>query len=297
MMTSIETSRLAIGTAQLGMDYGVASLAGQMSVEGARRMLIYAQNQGIDTLDTAISYGSSEKRLGEIGLDGWNVVTKLPGVPATIRPEGVRGWVQTTITQSLERLNVDKLFSLLLHKPSDLFEIHGQALLDHLLTLKAQGQIEKIGISVYSPSELENLIDRFPLDLVQLPLNIFDQRFADSGWLTALERKGVEIHSRSAFLQGLLLMPAHARPSQFQKWQDLWTKWDNWLKEIGMTPVEACLSTTFSQAEINRVVVGFDSPDQLRQICNTSLDLSIKVPTQLQSAPEDLINPSRWAKL
>jgi len=297
MKVGSEINRLGIGTVQFGTDYGIANKTGQASTEEIQRLLAYAYNLGIDTLDTAISYGDSEKRLGEIGVDAWKIITKLPGLPGAISTTDVREWLHDTVTRSLERLNVDALFGLLLHKPSDLLEKHGQSLYDHLLAVKEQGRVQKIGISVYSPQELGALFNRFPVDLVQLPFNILDQRFADSGWLTTLKGQGIEIHSRSVFLQGLLLIPAHERPLQFKRWQNFWIQWDNWLKETGMSPMEACLNVAFSQNEINRFVVGFDNLNQLKQICNARLTYSIRVPTQLKSAPEDLINPLKWAKL
>ncbi len=292
-----QLNRLAIGTAQFGASYGIANKAGQVSTEEIRKLLAYAHRLGVDTLDTAIAYGNSEAHLGEIGVDDWKIVSKLPGIPNMASPSDLREWLHSAVARSLERLKIDKLFGLLLHNPSDLLEKNGQVLYDCLVAAKEQGKVKKIGISVYSPQELEALFKRFPVDLVQLPLKILDQRFADSGWLTTLERGGVEIHSRSAFLQGLLLMPTHERPPQFHKWTDFWIKWDKWLKETGKSPVEVCLSAIFSHTEINRIVIGFDSIQQLQQICNTPLDPSMKIPIQLKSAPEDLINPSRWAKL
>ena len=294
---SVQAARIAIGTAQFGMDYGVANKSGQVITGEAQKILTYARSVGIDTLDTASAYGVSEERLGQFGVDAWKVVTKLPGLPIDIKSTDVEQWLHSTVNQSLKTLKLDALFAVLLHKPSDLFNQHGQSLFKHLLEAKKLGKVQKIGISVYTPKELEAFLRQYPIDLVQLPFNVFDQRFANSGWLAALNREEIEIHGRSSFLQGLLLMPANERPSQFQRWRDLWVKWDSWLKEIQMTPIEACLSAVLSQAEINRVVIGFDNLDQLQQTCETSVDLSIQVPEQLKTAPEELVNPSRWAKV
>src|SRR3989338_1375415 len=195
--------RLAIGTAQFGLHYGIANQGGQVTRSAAKAMLQLAAENGIDTLDTAIAYGESETCLGEVGTQGFKLVTKLPAVPDDCAD--VSGWVQEQVAASLARLGVNVVYGLLLHRPEQLLRSEGKALYHTLQNLKETGQVQKVGISIYAPSELEVLTKQYCFDLVQAPFNLVDCRLHTSGWLKRLKDEGVEIHTRSAFLQGLLL--------------------------------------------------------------------------------------------
>src|SRR5690606_31222736 len=102
------------------------------------------------------------------------------------------------------------------------------------------GLVKKIGYSIYDPGELEHLFAPYPPDIIQAPLNILDRRLVDTGWLARLNEAGVIVHTRSAFLQGLLLMSSTSRPSGFNRWDALWARWQQFLDETRMTPIEAC---------------------------------------------------------
>ena len=287
--------KLALGTVQFGLDYGIANQAGRVPLEQARQMIVVARHLGFDTLDTAIAYGDSEGRLGQIGISGWKVISKLPGLPA--EETDVAAWVEAQVRGSLDRLGVSRLQGLLLHRPLDLRSAAGPALYRALVSLRERGVVGKIGISVYGPEELDDLCGDFDFDLIQAPLNILDRRLADSGWLARLAGKGTEVHVRSAFLQGLLLMASSARPAPFGRWQSLWHAWDGWLADTGLTPLAACLRYATSMAEVSRVVVGADNPAQLAEIAASCDGPLPALPPSLQCADPDLLVPSNWARL
>ena len=287
--------RLALGTAQFGLPYGIANKSGQITRSAARAMLQLAAANGIDTLDTAAAYGESETCLGEEGTQGFKLVTKLPPVPDGCAD--VSDWVQEQIAASLTRLGVYAAYGLLLHRPQQLLESGGETLYQTLQELKETGQVQKVGVSVYAPGELEALIPRYRFDLVQAPFNLLDRRFHTSGWMQRLKDDGIEIHTRSAFLQGLLLMPQATIPAKFAPWSDLWYTWHQWLAGHHVSAVQACLSYTLSFPEIDRVVVGADSASQLAQIisaANSQTQFDFPV---LQCEEEALINPANWQKL
>lgn len=287
--------RLALGTAQFGLDYGVANSKGKVKPDQVKSILAYAAVHGVDTLDTAIAYGDSERCLGEVGVAGWEIVSKLPTPPQTSGQ--VDEWVRTSLFGSLRRLHVPKLKGVLLHRSQDLLGSYGKRLYQAITSLKEQKLVEKIGVSIYDPAELDALWSDYRFDLIQVPFNILDRRIVSSGWLERLSLAGVEVHARSAFMQGLLLMPASTRPKKFQRWQPLWQEWDNWLAGQGISALQACLGFVLGQSEISRVVVGVDSLDQLQEILSWSPELNRLPPLDLYSADEDLINPSRWSLL
>lgn len=286
-------SRLALGTAQFGLPYGIANQSGQVTGPAAKIMLQLAAAKGIDTLDTAIAYGESESCLGRVGTQGFKLVTKLPALPDGHSD----GWVREQVMASLGRLGVQSVYGLLLHRPDQLLKTGGKALFQVMQDLKEAGLVQKVGISIYAPGELDALIPQYRFDLVQAPFNLVDRRLFDSGWMQRLKEEGVEIHTRSAFLQGLLLMPRAAIPAKFSPWDALWDKWHDWLASHSLSAVHACLAYPLSFPEIDRVVVGADGEKQLRQIINAAGAPASDALPDLRCDDENLINPAYWSRL
>ena len=284
--------KLALGTAQFGLSYGIANKYGQVSLDEARKILAIANESGIDTIDTAIAYGESEVCLGEIGTRGFKVVTKLPALPDGVTD--IASWVDDQVQAALCRLKVDFVYALLLHRSQDLVGAVGRPMVKALARLKDEGVVKKIGVSIYAPKELDAAIKACALDLVQAPLNLIDRRLITSGWLQRLHDQGVEVHTRSAFLQGLLLIPRELIHEKFSPWLNLFDHWYAWLQENRVSAAEACLGFVSSQPLIDRVVIGVDNCVQLREL----LRAAIKVPPQqlpdLRCEDERLINPSKW---
>ena len=286
---------MALGTAQFGYAYGIANQTGQVSRDNAAAILDHAWEAGVHMLDTAVAYGESEQRLGEIGIARWRVISKLPAIPDPC--VDVAGSVQEWVMGSLERLRIPKLWGLLLHRPQQLLGSRGDALFQALLAVKDQGMVEKIGVSIYDPGELDALCSQYRLDVVQAPFNVLDRRLATSGWLHRLCQAGIEVHTRSTFLQGLLLMEASKRPTGFDRWHSLWVEWDRWLESQALTPLQACLGFVLSHPAIDCVVVGVDSLRQLQEILCAADTKDVSVPLSLATDDLQLVNPSNWAKI
>lgn len=296
-MTAI--SKLALGTAQFGFAYGIANTSGQVPPDAVAAILDMARQAGIDTLDTAVAYGESEGCLGRAGVRGWKIITKLPPFPG--EGHDPAAWVRAQVDESLSRLNVTALDGLLLHRPGQLLECHGPALYAALEQEKARGRTRQIGISIYHPGELDALWSAFRPGLVQAPLNVFDQRLITSGWLDRLVGMGVEVHARSVYLQGLLVLPPARRPSWCAHWRDAFAAWDHWLARHDTTAAQAAFAFVFREPRITRVVVGIDSPDQcaalLEMARNPILEPFLDCPFEtLAQSDESLLNPAHWPR-
>ena len=293
-MTS-QAHRLGLGTAQFGLPYGVANHAGQIGAEDAAAILAAARVGGIDTLDTAVAYGESETRLGEIGVMDLRVVTKIPPIEAGV--VDAHAWVLDSIVGSLGRLGLVRCHGVLLHRAHDLAGPHGDAARSALEEAKAQGYVDKIGVSIYDPEELETLSRHLPLDLIQAPFNVLDRRLAESGWLARLKEGGTEVHTRSVFLQGLLLMSDGDRPRRFERWRPLWDGWQHWLDQHRLTPVQGALGFGLGHPQIDRLIVGVDSLRQLGEVLAAADGTAVPLPAGLSCEDPNLINPSRWPTL
>jgi len=291
MITNINS--LALGTAQFGMPYGISNKQGQVQIKVVKDILNYACSLGIDTLDTAIMYGNSEKCLGHIGVKSWKVISKLPTIPESFLDINTSNWVRQSILGSLQRLRIPKLYGLLLHSPQELLSSRGEDIFNSLKALKMEGLIDKIGISIYSPSELDTLLNHFDLDLIQCPCNILDRNLVQSSWLPRLEKLGIEVHIRSIFLQGLLLMDAQERYNKFNRWQSIWKQWYNWLKESNLSPLEACLNYVFSLSGVSRIIIGVDNLSQLNDILEVPI-MNLEFPDFQACHETDLIYPYNW---
>jgi len=277
------------------MYYGIANKSGQVTRSEAVRMLQLAEAHGIDTLDTAAAYGKSEVCLGEITVREFRVVTKLPQIPSDCAD--ISNWVHRKVGASLSRLGVRSLYGLLVHDASQLRKACGGELYKALLSARDDGLVRKIGVSVYSPADLAALIPQYRFDIVQAPFNVIDRRLATTDWLRRLKDMDVEVHTRSAFLQGLLLMKKEIIPTIFAPWSTLWTRWHDWLVQREISAVEACLEFPLAFPEIDRVIVGADNVDQLQEIVDAATTaFPINWP-DVSCDDENLINPSRWSKL
>lgn len=287
--------KLSLGTAQFGMHYGVANSSGMVSVEEASKILSTAFDKGILNLDTAIAYGDSETVLGEIGVNKWEITTKIPILPKDCNDVG--GWVNAQIQLSLARLKVTSLHAVLLHHPNDLLGLNGPKLIDSLKSLKANGLIQNIGVSVYDPDQFNDLFSLHSFDVVQAPLNILDQRLINSGWLRRFHEAGVEVQVRSVFLQGLLLMRPDMRPAKFSNWGELWRIWDDWLLERNFNPLEGCISFIKSVEGIDKVIVGVDSERHLKEILGIPSYPPGLFPCWPKKIDLRIINPTSWSQI
>jgi hypothetical protein len=289
-------SKLALGTVQFGVTYGIANQSGQVSFPEAKHILEQASKAKIDLLDTAISYGDSEAVLGMLGVSRFNVVSKLPSVPDS--SADIDSWVEKQVEGSLKRLGCSSLYGLLLHWSENLLGNAGSKLIEALNRVKSDGLVQKVGVSIYDPLELDDVMHLMRIDLVQAPLNVIDRRLKTSGWLSRLHQEGVEVHTRSAFLQGLLLMPRNKIPAKFVAWTTLWDSWASELEESNVSPAAACLSYQLPLPEVDRVVVGVDSEDQLKELISES---QIQLPHHdfsfMASDDQMLINPANWSTL
>jgi aryl-alcohol dehydrogenase-like predicted oxidoreductase len=282
-------SKLALGGVQFGIDYGIANTKGQVQIEEVQSILNYAKKNGVNILDTASGYGDSEGVLGKVGVDNFQIITKTTSIK-----QGVNGVVRI-FYQSLKNLKQKKAYGLLIHDIGEIEHKQFDTLLIELARLKRQGLVKKIGVSVYNSQQIDYVLDNFSIDLIQLPINILDQRLINDESLVKLKKHNVEIHARSALLQGLLLMSINAIPSWFEPIKDTLKLFHEEAKKQNLTKLQLALGFVQSLTEIDKVVVGVDSLQQLREIIDAS---SVKVNTaELSNIAINnsiFLNPSNW---
>lgn len=289
------SNKLAIGTVQFGLNYGISNDIGKIKFEEAKKIINLAKKSKISLIDTAASYGDSESRLGKIGVDEFKIVTKLPRISK--ESLNINNWLEDQLKHSFRKLRIKSLYGLLVHNSDSLSGKFGEKLANDLYKMKIKGLVKKIGISIYDPSELTKILNFFKPDIVQVPFSIFDKRFISSGLLSQLKKNKIEVHARSIFLQGLILMSENSRPSKFNKWNYLWKIWHEWLNDNKIKPLDACIRYACSIKDLDKIIVGINTKQQLEQIMIALEGKLPLLPKELTTDDINLLNPQNWKKL
>ena len=278
-------NKLALGTVQFGLDYGIFNIGGQLALEEARKVLKLAKEYDIDTLDTASGYGNSEKVLGIIGVNDFQIVTKTTSLELGVDK------VLQSFYQSLTDLNATSVDGLLIHNIDDIKDKKFDTLYKEIDKLKQDKLINKIGFSTYTPDQVDFLLDNFDFDLIQVPFNVFDTRLIDGGQFQILRNKQIEIHARSVFLQGLLLN-FKKLGIYFSKWTGQFNNYQEIVQDSELSLLEYALSFVLNTKEIDMTLVGVSNSSQLTEIIKASnLNLDLKA---YGIDDINLLNPSLW---
>jgi aryl-alcohol dehydrogenase-like predicted oxidoreductase len=293
--------KLALGTVQFGLNYGVSNIIGQTPVSEVAYILALASQNDIQVLDTAPLYGSSETALGQVlsSQQSFKVVTKTPQfLHKSITEEDVQELI-ATFYQSLSRLNQTSLYGLLIHRADDLLSPNGHLLMEAMLHLKQQQLVEKIGVSVYDQEQIDQILQTYTIDLIQVPVSVLDQRLLTSGHLLHLKHLGVEVHARSVFLQGLLLMEPEQLPSYFEPVKHHLRAYHTFLQQHHVSLLEAALGFVYSCPEIDHVVCGVNHHNHLLELLNATkikqFNSSLgNLGKEFAISDPAILNPSQW---
>lgn len=273
--------KLVLGTVQFGLQYGVNS-AGRPSEEAVKSILAEAAKGGITTLDTSSAYGNSEEILGECVTpeETFKIVSKYPKGETPVKE---------IFNASLKRLKVDALYGYLLHH----FEVYknNPKVWEEFVALKESGKVKKIGFSLYTPDELEFILNnKSSFDLIQVPFNIFDKKFLP--FMKELHDRGVEIHVRSTFLQGLFFKDRNALPEKLQPMKKYLLQLDEFSKESGLSISEITLNYNLQNPYIDGVLIGVDNVEQLQMNLNSVKETPIDIEVEVKE--QELLNPVNW---
>jgi len=280
-------NKIALGTAQFGMDYGINNERGRVSEEEVSEILDLAWKSGVDTIDTAYLYGKSERIIGCYkNVSKFKVVSKFPDIRK----------IEKYIEATLNNLKIHRIYGYLAHDFRNVkFNIECWK---KILELKCEGKVLKVGFSLYYPYELEYLLDKnLNFDIVQVPYNIMDRRFEK--YFSVLKEAGVELHVRSVFLQGLFFMGEKRIPPYFQKVKHKIKYIQNYALEKNVSVEYILLLFSISNEYIDKVVIGVDSKKQLEKNINSLYfydeqilnDINLDL---LKEEDESIIVPSNW---
>ncbi|MBB4842406.1 aryl-alcohol dehydrogenase-like predicted oxidoreductase [Paucibacter oligotrophus] len=281
---------LALGTVQFGLAYGIAGSGQAVPDQQVRQILATAKQHGVRTLDTASAYGDIEQRLADLcGDHDFNAISKIAPVPAELDGATAAAWVLKQAQQSRQRLG-GRLKGLMLHRADDLLDARTDRIWPALERWAAAEAVE-LGVSCYNPATCLHIRERLPIQLAQLPGNAFDQRLPQA-LPSALP--DLQVHLRSAFLQGLLLINESVAAQRLPAAAPALRRWHDWCTQRDLTPLVAALSVVKSFDAVATVLVGVDSVTQLEQIVTAWAQArAIKAPELVEQSLA-VIDPRSW---
>ncbi len=295
--------RICLGTAQFGLDYGISNNNGKILPCDVEKILKVASKYGVEWLDTAADYGTCEDTLSAYpkALREFKVTTKSLKYTHTHFPdfESVKTSFTNALHQSCKKLDRQSANIYYLRSPEQLFQTYGERVTDLIDNLKSQNLIHRIGISVYDKRQIEEILEYFTPDVIQLPCNLLDQRLISSGTLKHLKSQDIEIHARSIFLQGLILMNPNSSnfPTFFDPIKNHLNHFHAQCNEANIKPLEAALGFILSYKEIDRIILGTSS---VTEWCETlqSIESAAQIDldwTGFALDNETYLNPAQWS--
>ena len=288
-------SVLVLGTVQFGLDYGITNNAGQISDSSVKEMLSFAEQNHINLFDTAADYGNSQYRLGKLAPAGSNTgyVTKfsLPSDGSSPTPENI-------FRDSMDLLNVVKLHGVLFHKLSDLSDSRFEDAKSILQAGRDSGIISRIGVSIYNREDLLLALEIFPdLDLLQIPANVLNVSLLETDEVRMLKSRGVEIHVRSVFLQGLLLTSPSQLSDFFEPLKPALIELQSVAEETGKSVLELVLAKIRHHTSVDAVLVGATTVGELAEITSAWESAREFKDFELPAVPQDILDPRIWPKV
>lgn len=302
-INGIKISEITLGTAQLGMNYGVANLEGKP--KSPNSVLKYAIDHGISTFDTSPLYEESEKILGNFFQNKQynpTIISKIPRIKLTdqtVSLEKIYSKIRKNVMNSLDNLQMDNLSICLFHHPPDMNNFNG-LVRKSLVKLKEEGLIENIGVSIYDPTDAEEFLQYDEFDVIQVPVNIFDWRLITSGILEKLKSAKKIILARSIFLQGLFFLDPFDLPKNLEIAKNPLKELNEFSLENNRTIHEIAFKFVRDLESITSLIIGVDNFEQLEQ--TLKLVNSEKLPEKIKKnlynkfndLPGELINPLMW---
>jgi aryl-alcohol dehydrogenase-like predicted oxidoreductase len=288
-------SKLSLGTVQFGLNYGIANLEGKPSQEKVSEIVEFVINKGINCFDTAQAYGNSELVLGN-ALQGKRDIFLI----SKIKSDNFNDSLNGNLLHSLENLNSNYLFGLLLHD-SELLYNWTEKKSEVVNVLKERNIIKYFGVSIYTSEDFDLAINNDDITIIQIPFNIFDLRALNEKWIEKAQLKGKLIFIRSVFLQGLLLMNIDMIPAKLSKAKKYLETFENFAKELNISKSELALSFVETVAKDSILLFGCDNLIQAEENLENyknlkplDKDTTVRIITEFSDINEDIYLPTRW---
>ena len=285
-------NKIILGSANFDQIYGIKK--NFIKKSEIKKLFDLALINEIKIIDTSPIYKESEKIIGLLNNNRFKIISKIPKPPKNIKRENIKKWLKQNVMISLKNLKIKKFECLLLHNANSLLCKNGDEIYKGIRNMKISGFTNKIGVSIYDFNVLDKILKKFKFNLIQVPFNILDQRLVKEGWLKKLKKRKIEVHVRSIFLQGILLLKHNQLPKKLKKLNKKLMIWKNWLEKNKFSSLQVCLSFVLNQNQLDGVVVGYNSASQLNQILKFKKIHNNFTFPNLNIKDKKLIDPRKW---
>lgn len=283
-------TKIILGTVQFGLNYGINNSIGKPSEDKVFEILDAAIEQNIQYLDTAPAYGNAIDLIGlyhQQSRNVFKVLSKFKNIK--------EGEIYDLTRYSLDKLGIAN-FEVYSYHSFDNY-LNYPHITDELLLLKEKGLIKKIGISIYTNNELEKVLLDKKIDVIQLPFNLLDNQNDRGKYLKQAKPNNKEIHTRSAFLQGLLLMNEASIPENLMALKPYIKEIKSFCDREKISMQSLALSYAIYNEQIDQVLLGVDTKDQLMHnldsIKNTKHAFEY-INQNIYVNEKELLNPVNW---
>ena len=288
----ILNKKLCLGTAQFGMNYGISNNSGKTKNNELNKIFSILKEKNINFLDTSMNYGDSYNILKKQNLKNFNIISKIPKITKKNKVESL---ILKKVQLSLKKLKIDNFYGILLHNQDDMMSSKSDEIYKALNQLKKDKKIKKIGLSIYNFDDAIKILTKYKFDIIQCPYNVIDRRLEKQRFKNFIFKNKIEIHVRSIFMQGLLLMKK--RPLKFKKYEKIFHAWDEITNKNKINSVLHALNFVMQNKIINKIIIGIENSSQLKDILNNYKKLNCNYSKKIMSMDINLINPSNWSKL
>jgi aryl-alcohol dehydrogenase-like predicted oxidoreductase len=284
--------KIILGTANFGNDYGISNQGNVLSAEESGSLIKWAQNNGLNHFDTALSYGDSTDILRTY-LD----YSLEPILDSKLDNKScqTRGSIVKAAEENRDRLGVSQLSVLYLHNEDLLQTSLASEITIGLREVLTRGIATKIGVSVYSQNSIISCKKVLPeLSVFQVPENICDRRLIYSSKMQELADIGTIFNVRSIFLQGLLLMDPNSIPQKLYSAKAKVQELTTFSRKNSVTVLDLCLAYANSISWASSIVVGAISIKQLEEISRHSFVLPQGWSNSISTLPSEILDPREW---
>ena len=285
-------NKIIIGSANVNNSYGLKK--NKILGSDFKKLLNYASRKKLKIIDTSPNYANAEKVIGSIKKN-FKIITKIPKIPNTIKNHNIEDWILKIVNNSQKNLRSKKIYGILIQDAQTLLTYRAEKIYNTIKKLQTSGVIKNIGISIYDFKILAPIIKKFKIDFIQVPFNILDQRLLHNKLILKIKKKGIKIHVRSIFLQGLLIEKDIKLPKKkLKKLKLLLSKWYDWAKKNNINPFHACLEFILNNKNIDKFVIGFNGLNHLKQVVNYKKRNINFQNFRIKTKESNLLDPRKW---
>ena len=286
MDKTILKKKLVLGSVNFTQKYGVNPK--QIKLSEIKKIFSLAKKKNVMIIDTAESYITKSNIFKNLNKK-FQLITKI--IPSSKWTS--LSYCEERIKNHIKKYNNLKIKTLLFHDTKILFTKNGPKIFNNLEILKKKKFFSQIGISIYNIKELDYIIPKYDIKVVQCPYNLLDKRVINSGWYSKLKKRKIEIHVRSIFLKGLLVNEKIYKKLYFRRWNKQFSEWFKFLKKSNISAIDYCLSDLLTY-DFDKIIIGINNCDHLIKIFNFKLIKSKSKIFNNKVNSIKLVDPRKW---